>query len=337
MKLLMENWRGFVAGTAKTQSYGDLYLFEGDTVQKVSFYERFIALNENDDDFQIFLEQWETSVNYIFNNLEEQTGIEQVDDAILKASTQAYALLSRGKEKAHTAVLNLAKKAKARGGFGKVGAIALTALVAAATAFAISKAMEAGADESAISNIANAASEIVPNVGQVAQDSGTAVDQLNQMVDGAAQQLNQVDSPAAQRAADALEALEGAGGSGEISHDPETASYYLRSSHSSGPAQDAYNLANKALQALGSGDKSAHMDAVNQLIDMSMDSSTPGASMDALRDYDMSSLGNKKGIMDLMDVIQSAGLEATGAADTAAEPRFGGGRGIQRALSKLKR
>jgi len=71
MKLLMENWRKFVAETERTKNYGDLYLFENDSVQKVSFYDRFSTLNENDDDFKIFLEQWEKSVDYQLGLLSE--------------------------------------------------------------------------------------------------------------------------------------------------------------------------------------------------------------------------------------------------------------------------
>ena len=100
MKLLLENWRQYLIESEKSTNYGNLYLFEDDSVQKVSFYDRYISLNESDEDFEVFLEQWEKSVDYIFDNLEEQkafhymapkkkTVIDQTDDAILKASTQA--------------------------------------------------------------------------------------------------------------------------------------------------------------------------------------------------------------------------------------------------------
>ena len=111
MKLLMENWRKFVAETERTKNYGDLYLFENDSIQKVSFYDRFSTLNESDDDFKLFLEQWEKSIDYIFNNLSEQ---EESNDAILRASTQAYMLLQRGGEEVGK-VMNFAKKLKDKG------------------------------------------------------------------------------------------------------------------------------------------------------------------------------------------------------------------------------
>jgi|ETNvirenome_6_85_1030632.scaffolds.fasta_scaffold06966_4 methyl-accepting chemotaxis protein len=71
MKLLMENWRKFVAETERTKNYGDLYLFENDSIQKVSFYDRFSTLNESDDDFKLFLEQWEKSIDYQLGLLSE--------------------------------------------------------------------------------------------------------------------------------------------------------------------------------------------------------------------------------------------------------------------------
>jgi len=208
MKLLMENWRKFVAETERTKNYGDLYLFENDSIQKVSFYDRFSTLNESDDDFKLFLEQWEKSVDYIFNNLSEQ---EESNDAILRASTQAYMLLQRGGA-AVGKVMNFAKKLKDKGTLGKVGDVVLLGLVAAAGAVTINSLVASGADpaefQQAVSQVADATSAIDPSVGQaleqVVQNPEAALEvmpQLDQAIEQSAQQLSQVDNEAVQQMA----------------------------------------------------------------------------------------------------------------------------------------
>ena len=208
MKLLFENWRKFVAEAERTKNYGDLYLFENDSVQRVSFYDRFSSLNESDDDFEIFLEQWERSVDYIFNNLTEQ---EEDSDAILKASTQAYMLLQRGGA-AVGKVMNFAKKLKDKGNLGKVGGVILLGLAAGAAAVAINSLVVAGTDpaefQQAMAQVADAASAIDPSVGQaveqVAQNPEAALEvmpQLDQAVEQSTQQLSQVDNEVVQQMA----------------------------------------------------------------------------------------------------------------------------------------
>jgi hypothetical protein len=212
MKLLMENWRKFVAETERTKNYGDLYLFENDSIQKVSFYDRFSTLNESDDDFKLFLEQWEKSIDYIFNNLSEQ---EESNDAILRASTQAYMLLQRGGE-AVGKVMNFAKKLKDKGTLGKVGDVVLLGLVAAAGAVTINSLVAAGADpaefQQAVSQVADATSAIDPSVGQaleqIAQNPEAALEvmpQLDQAIEQSTQQLNQVDNEAVRQMAQEAE------------------------------------------------------------------------------------------------------------------------------------
>ena len=71
MQLIMENWRKFVTEVEQAKNYGDLYLFEGDNVQKVSFYDRLMSLNESENDFDVFFEQWERSANYELDRLDE--------------------------------------------------------------------------------------------------------------------------------------------------------------------------------------------------------------------------------------------------------------------------
>tara|TARA_B100000700_G_scaffold330620_1_gene457824 strand:+ start:2405 stop:3541 length:1137 start_codon:yes stop_codon:yes gene_type:complete len=226
MKLLMENWRKFVAETERTKNYGDLYLFENDSIQKVSFYDRFSTLNENEDDFEVFLEQWERSVDYVLNNLEEQkafhytapkkkTAIDQAEAAVLETGIQAYTLLQRGGA-AVGKVMNFAKKLKDKGNLGKVGGVILLGLTAGAAAIAINSLLVAGADpaefQQAIAQIADAAGAVDPNVGQaveqVAQNPEAALEvipQLDQAVEQSAQQLSQVDNEIVQQMAQEAE------------------------------------------------------------------------------------------------------------------------------------
>jgi hypothetical protein len=212
MQLIMENWRKFIAETERTKNYGDLYLFENGSVQKVSFYDRLNALNESDDDFKIFLEQWEKSVDYVLNGLLEQ---EEEYTASLKAGTQAFMLLQRGAAST-SQVMSFAKKLKDKGNLGKVGGIMLTGLVAAATLIGIKAIMDAGADVGEItqqvSALADTAAAIDPDVGQaleqVAQKPDSAIEvlpKLDQAVEQTAQQLSQVDSEAAQQVAQEAE------------------------------------------------------------------------------------------------------------------------------------
>jgi len=212
VKLLMENWRKFVAETERTKNYGDLYLFENDSVQKVSFYDRFSTLNESDDDFELFLEQWEKSVDYMLNNLSEQ---EENYTASLQAGTQAFVLLQRGGA-AVGKVMNFAKKLKDKGNLGKIGGVMLRALAAGAAAVAINSLLGAGADASefqqAMAQVADAVGAVDASVGQaveqIAQNPEAALEvmpQLDQAVEQSAQQLSQVDDEAVQQMAQEAE------------------------------------------------------------------------------------------------------------------------------------
>ena len=71
MKLIMENWRNYIAETEMENPYDCLYIFEGDSINKASFSERLKGLNESsEDDFTIFLEDWEKSTNHQFDMIE---------------------------------------------------------------------------------------------------------------------------------------------------------------------------------------------------------------------------------------------------------------------------
>ena len=100
MKLLLENWRQYLAESEKAQDYGYLYLFEGDTVRKTSFYDALNLLNENENAIETFLENWERSVDYHIEQIDEAALADMSSNPILYLSTQAFMLLDRVKEKA---------------------------------------------------------------------------------------------------------------------------------------------------------------------------------------------------------------------------------------------
>ena len=297
MKLLMENWRKFVAETEPTKNCGDLYLFENDSIQKASFYDRFSTLNESDDDFELFLEQWEKSVDYQLGLLSEgirddrgrtwtskdeaepgeafrwgsnaewkgrkltpeDMGLTQqeadyledfrekflaargtpqhpykdpVADELLKKSnqhmamsslipffTQGYMLLQRGGQ-AVGKVLSVANKLKQnmekKGLLGKVGAVALTGLVASATLIGIKAIMDSGGDAGEVaqkaSELADAAAVVEPDVGQALEQAtqnpesaAEVLGKLEQAAEQTTQQLSQVDNEAVKQVAQEAE------------------------------------------------------------------------------------------------------------------------------------
>jgi hypothetical protein len=100
MKLLLENWRRYLSESEKAQDYGYLYLFEGDTVRKTSFYDALNLLSENENAIETFLENWERSVDYHIEQIDEAALADMASNPILYLSTQAFMLLDRVKEKA---------------------------------------------------------------------------------------------------------------------------------------------------------------------------------------------------------------------------------------------
>ena len=99
MKLLFENWRQYLNESEKAQDYGYLYLFEGDTVRKTSFYDALNLLSENESAIETFLENWERSVNYHIEQIDEAALADMASNPILYLSTQAFMLIDRMKEK----------------------------------------------------------------------------------------------------------------------------------------------------------------------------------------------------------------------------------------------
>jgi len=100
MKLLLENWRQYLNESEKSSHYGDLYLFENDTVTKTSFYDALNTLSENENAIETFLENWERSVDYHIEQLDENALSDMASNPVLYLSTQAFMLIDRMKEKA---------------------------------------------------------------------------------------------------------------------------------------------------------------------------------------------------------------------------------------------
>ena len=100
MKLLFENWRKYMAESEQAQDYGHLYLFEGDTVRKTSFYDALNLLSESESTIEIFLENWERSVDYHIEQIDENALSDMASNPVLYLSTQAFMLVDRMKEKA---------------------------------------------------------------------------------------------------------------------------------------------------------------------------------------------------------------------------------------------
>ena len=204
MKLLMENWRQYINESEKAAHYGDLYLFEDDEVSKTSFYDAINMLSESDEASATFLENWERSVDHMFGSLDEavpiHTGVEGVDDAILKASTQAYMALNKMKGKAFGSVMNVVKKMK---GFAEknpktakaVGLIG-QALIAAAAAAAVLSALDAGASAAGGSG-ATIADRVLDAAQQVSADLVDSTTEILQDLEGNAPRNQAATEPIA--------------------------------------------------------------------------------------------------------------------------------------------
>ena len=184
MKLIIENWRQYLVESEQVSRCGDLYLFEGDTVTKTSFYDALNTLSESDNDVDTFLENWERSVDYMFENLDEampiETGVSSVDNAILKVSTQAWMLQNKLKEKAAGKVLAVSKKindfAEKNPKTVKVAKVVVGGLLAAAAVYGISQILQSGGDASDVMELAQS---IQPEDPSLAQDLAECAQEFN--------------------------------------------------------------------------------------------------------------------------------------------------------------
>ena len=175
MKLILENWRQYLVESEQASYYGDLYLFEGDTVTKTSFYDALNTLSESDNDLNAFLENWERSVDYQLENLNEQE-----IDPLLKVSTQAWMLQNKLKEKAAGKVLAVSKKindfAEKNPKTVKVAKVVVGGLLAAAAVYGISQILQSGGDASDVMELAQS---IQPEDPSLAQDLAECAQEFN--------------------------------------------------------------------------------------------------------------------------------------------------------------
>ena len=143
MKLLLENWRKYLAESEKAESYGHLYLFEDDNVTKTSFYDALNLLSENEGAVETFLENWERSVDYHIERLNEDAMSDMAGDPVLYLSTQAWMVLDKLKSKGAKKVINVAKKLNQLGKenpkTAKIAKVAIKGLLAAAAGYIISQ------------------------------------------------------------------------------------------------------------------------------------------------------------------------------------------------------
>ena len=350
-ELIMENWRKFVTEAEQTKNYGDLYLFEGDTVQKVSFYDRLMSLNESENDLDVFFEQWEKSANHELDRLDEINWKALKSNPVLYLATQAYALIGRAKDK----VLKYVGKIKAvlnrAGGLldrfkernpklYKVGALAIkvaVAMVAVAglnALFGGDAAMagdltgyvspaDAARGVSAGDVLANA--EQLESIGQMLQQSGA---ESHQQLGAELVELAQsADNMSASDLADKFEGLSTTKLESFIEKGvEELAQVDANAAEAAEQAMDAVgdaapeartdgpsteNVVTQSIYALG---QAAHgnEDAIQQLIDLQ---GQPGAP-EALQGVDIESL-SKDQLLDLADQIQGDPLSAIDGAEAS--------------------
>ena len=180
-----------------------MYLFEGNEVSSTSFYEAINTLSESDDDTDRFLENWERSVGYMLENikLNEQSSDSVLDDAVLKASTQAYMMIQKLKGKAVAPVINVMKKLKSfeqkNPKTAKALKFTLKGLAVAVATAGLSTALAGGGGPEEIQAVADALASVAPDVAdgvaQVAQADGTEyVEVAKQVASNQEQTLSQV-------------------------------------------------------------------------------------------------------------------------------------------------
>ena len=133
--------------------YGDLYLFENDTVTKTSFYDALNTLSESNGAVDTFLENWEKSVDHQLQNLNEQDF-----SPLFKLATQAWMIQNKFKEKASEKVIAVSKKindfSEKNPKTVKVAKVVVGGLLAAAAVYYIYKVVDKGGDASDVMELA---------------------------------------------------------------------------------------------------------------------------------------------------------------------------------------
>jgi len=219
MKLILENWNGYIDETKSRSACGDIYLFEENNIKKSSFYDSFNSLTESEDSIELFLENWERSIDYVFENLNEVSGGD-ISQAILQAETQAYMLLQRGKDKALKSVANTINKIK--GALpkiedpkkAKIAKYALGGLAAATIGAALSVYAQMGGDPSDFQAVIETGSDLVPEIAAQASEALQSADKESvgeiatkalENVSQASDQLSNVNDQTVQQMAKEME------------------------------------------------------------------------------------------------------------------------------------
>ena len=225
MKLLLENWREYLAESEKADSYGHLYLFEDDNVTKTSFYDALNLLSENEGAVETFLENWERSVDYHIERLNEDAMSDMAGDPVLYLSTQAWMVLDKLKSKGAKKVINVAKKlnqfGKENPKTAKIAKVAIKGLLAAAAGYIVSQGVGVeiqdlasalqGIDMSIAKDVADVAQNLTPDIAAdfisnqeeiVSQVSDTlsgmpGMEEVEQLSDQVSQDLESVSDQAA--------------------------------------------------------------------------------------------------------------------------------------------
>lgn len=266
MKLLMESWREYLAESEKADSYGHLYLFEDDNVTKTSFYDALTTLSESDDDHVAFLENWERSVDYQLNELQEISDL-TLSDPALEISAQAYVTLGRMKDKALKPVFNTVAKlndyAEKNPKTGKVIKYATGGLLAALAIVGIYSVLNSGGDASDVIELAQSVQPEDPGlateIAECAQDFtpqkvAEFVKEQTNTIEQVADTLSTADNPAADQVAQAADAVAGEVGGWE----DELERMFNEPRGSGGDPswadRDAQDLASQAADAGSGGD-----------------------------------------------------------------------------------
>jgi len=215
MKLILENWNRYIDETESRSACGDIYLFEENNIKKSSFYDSLNSLTESEDSIELFLENWERSIDYVFENLNEVSGGD-ISQAILQAEVQAMMLLGRGKDKALKSVAKTINKIK--GALpkiedpkkAKIAKYALGGLAAAAIAAALVTYGALGGDPNDLQAVVQAGSDVVPEIAAQASEAlqstdkqavGEIASKVMETASQASDQLGNVNDQTAQQMA----------------------------------------------------------------------------------------------------------------------------------------
>tara|TARA_R110002020_G_scaffold44161_6_gene127589 strand:+ start:423 stop:1610 length:1188 start_codon:yes stop_codon:yes gene_type:complete len=265
MKLLLENWRKYLAESEKAESYGHLYLFEDDNVTKTSFYDALTTLSESNDDHAAFLENWEKSVEYQLNELQEISD-PTLSDPALEISAQAYVTLGRMKDKALKPVFNTVAKlndyAEKNPKTAKAIKYATGGLLAGLAIVGIYGVLNSGGDASDVMELAQSLQPEDPGlakeVAECAQDFtpqkvAEFVKEQTNTIEQVADTLSTADNAATDQVAQAADAVAGEVGGWENELEDMFNEPRGGDADPSWAERDAQDLASQATDAGGGG------------------------------------------------------------------------------------